>query len=191
MEAIFFALISFVGWGVGDIFTTLTARKLNAYGSAFWTEVVSVIMLILYIPFALSNLSHLTTGVFVLNILLSIFFMSGIILFREALIRGSSPVIVVITASNAAIATLLSILVFQEKLTLNQELSIVLVFIGLFLSLLDIKHLLNGKVKFGAGVILALIAAILFGVYFTFIKIPVREIGWFWPDFFLFFFSCL
>ena len=32
MTAIFFALISYLGWGIGDIFGTIASRKIGGYG---------------------------------------------------------------------------------------------------------------------------------------------------------------
>lgn len=36
MEAIIFALVSYIGWGVGDIFNVFVARKLGAYSTSFF-----------------------------------------------------------------------------------------------------------------------------------------------------------
>lgn len=58
--AIMFALISFIGWGVGDIFGGIVSRKIGGYSSAFWIYVFSLIIATFYIPFAGNPLQHLT-----------------------------------------------------------------------------------------------------------------------------------
>lgn len=188
MEAILFALISFLGWGIGDLMTTVSARKLNAYSATFWSLVISVLLLSLYIPFALQNLKQLTIELFLLNIFLGFILLVGIITYREGLIIGSSPLVVTIAASFTAVATILSIIFFKEQLTIYQALSIAIIFIGILLSMLDFRKLIKKNMQLDKGLMLALISMVLWGIYFTFIKIPVQKIGWFWPNYFSFLF---
>jgi len=46
---------------------------------------------------------------------------------------------------------------------------------------LDFKDLKNKAVWVNKGTVFALIAMLLWGIYWTFIKIPIQTIGWFWP----------
>lgn len=188
MQALIFALISFFGWAVGDFFVTISARKLNAYSSTFWSLLISVLLLSVYAPFALKDLQALTPTLFAWNIFLGFILLVGIITYREGLVVGSSPLVVTIAASFSAVTTILSIIFFQERLTTYQALFIVIIFAGLVLSMLDLHELTKRKVHLDRGLIFALISMILWGVYFTFIKIPVKEIGWFWPNYFSFLF---
>lgn len=41
-----------------------------------------------------------------------------------------------------------------------------------------------GKLTGKRGIFLAIVAMIFWGIYFTFIKIPIKQIGWFWPGVF-------
>lgn len=188
MPAIIFALISFIGWGVGDLLVTISARKLNAYSSTFWSLVISVLLMSLYTPFVWDNLKFLTTEVFLLNIFLGFILLVGIIAYREGLIAGSSPLVVTIAASFSVVTTPLSIIFFKEQLTVIQVVLIVIIFIGIILSLLPIQEVLNRKIKVDKALLFALISMILWGIYFAFIKIPVSQIGWFWPNYFSFLF---
>lgn len=188
MPAIFFALISFVGWGIGDLFVTISTRKLNAYSATFWSYLTSALLMSAYVPFVLGSLKQLTPEIFFLNILLGFTLMCGIISYREGLIRGSSPIIVTIATAASVVTTVLSIIFFKEQLSSSQILSIMLIFSGITLSVLDLKLLIKRKVKLEQGVVFALIAMVLWGIYFTFIKIPVQKIGWFWPNYFSFLF---
>lgn len=183
MEAIFFAFISFVGWGVGDFFVTIAARKLDAYSATFWTLLLSAVLFGFLIPFFISDLANLTPSLFGLNLFLGFIFIVGIISFREGLISGSAPIVVTISASYTVLTTILSIIFFKETLTFNQTLSIILIFIGLIFVSLNFNDLKDKKVVLNKGTVFALISMVIWGVYFTFIKIPVREIGWFWPNY--------
>ncbi len=188
MDSIIFALLAFFGWGFGDFFATTTSRKINSYSATFWNYVYSSIFLSLFIPFTYKSLESLTLGVFLFNLLLGLIFVVSIICFREALSRGSSPVVVAIVNSYAVITTLLSVAIFQEKLTSLQWICIALVFTGLLFAVLDYEKLLEGKIHFGKGVFLAFITSIFWGIGFALIKIPVKEVGWFWPVYFAFIF---
>lgn len=188
MPAIFFALISFIGWGISDLMVTISARKLNAYSATFWSLVISILLLSLYAPFVLGSLENLTLNVFLLNIFLGFFLLAGIIAYREGLIVGSSPLVVTIAASYSVVTTILSIIFFKEQLTIFQGLSIVVIFVGIILSMLDLQDLIKRKLRVDKGLVFALISMVLWGIYFTFIKIPVSKIGWFWPNYFSFLF---
>jgi drug/metabolite transporter (DMT)-like permease len=50
MIAIIFALVSLLGWGVGDIFTTFASRKLGSYNSTFYGYLFGGLFSALYIP---------------------------------------------------------------------------------------------------------------------------------------------
>ncbi|MBI2599624.1 EamA family transporter [Candidatus Daviesbacteria bacterium] len=188
MSAIFFALTSFIGWGISDLFVTISARKLNAYSATFWSILISVLCLSFYAPFAWKSLEQLTLNIFILNIFLGAVLMGGIIAYREGLIGGSSPIVVTIGASFNVVTTILSIIFFKERLIMYQVLAIVIIFIGIILSTLDLGKMTKRKLQIDKSLIFALIAMFLWGIYFTFIKIPVSQIGWFWPNYFSFLF---
>lgn len=85
-----------------------------------------------------------------------------------------------ISASFPAVTVVLSIIFLKESITPSQAFSILIILLGVIISSLDFRELRNRQLLTSRGVLLALITALLMGVYWTFIKIPVREIGWFW-----------
>lgn len=183
-----FCLCGICWLGIGDLFVTIAARKLNAYTATFWSLPITIVLLSIFAPFMLNDLKHLSLNIFLLNFFLGLILLIGIITFREALIKGSSPVVMIIATSYSALTTILSIIFFQEKLNFYQDLSILVVFLGLLLVLFDLKQLIKGKIHLDKAAILALISALTWGIYFTFIILPVKEIGWFWPNYFSFIF---
>lgn len=183
MEAVMFALMAFMFWGVSDLFVTIAGRKLGAYSSAFWSACISSMVLTLYVPFAFSSLLQITPPLLFLNIVLGVILMIGVVAYREGLVRGNSSLIVTISASFTVVTTILSIIFFHERPTVLQIQTIIIVFIGLIIATLDFKELKNKKINIHKGVPFAIVSTVAWGVYFTFIKIPVKEIGWFWPNY--------
>ena len=183
MPAIFFALISFLGWGIGDIFGTIATRKIGAFSTTLYSYILRVAIFALYIPFALAELSHLTKDIFLINIILGVLLLIGFLAFNEALRTASAPLVGTIAASFVVVVVILSIIFLKESITARQLIAILIIFAGLVLSTLDLRKLKAGKFLASRGIFLAVVAMMTWGIYFTFIKIPVREIGWFWPNY--------
>lgn len=183
MPAIFFALLSYFSWAIGDTFGAVAARRSDAYSLSLWSYIFRLIIFAVYIPFGLSLLSNLTLPLFILNIVLGILLLVGIIAFNEALRISSAPLVGTIAASFVAVSVLLSIIFLGETLDINQTFSILLIFSGLILSTLDLKSLVKKKIKLDKGIYLAFVPMLFWGIYFAFIRIPVSKIGFFWPNY--------
>lgn len=181
MEAIIFALISFVGWGVGDILVAITARRIEPYSASFWSMFLTVLLFSPYALYTIDDLIKLTPQLLLMTIFLATLLVGGILSYREALRVGNPALVGTIGAAFTAVTTILAVIFFQEYLTALQFSMVFLIFLGLFLSTLDIKEVLTRKVKFNRGIVLALMSMLTWGIYFAFVKIPVREVGWFWP----------
>ena len=184
MPAIFFAFLSFFAWGIGDFLVAVTTRRIEAYSASFWSLLFSSLVLGAYIPFAFTDLSNLTLPLFLLNIFLGLLLVAGIIAYREGLSVSNAAIVGTIGNAFTMVAAILSIVVFQERISIQQFIAIVLIFIGLFLTTVAAKELTGGKIRLEKGILLGFFAMIVWGIYFTFIKIPIREIGWFWPNYF-------
>src|SRR3989344_3481838 len=163
MQAIIFALISYLGWGIGDIFGTVATRRIGAYSTTFWYILLQVPIFGILIPFFTGHLQNLTLQILILNTTLGL--------------------IGTIGASFAALTVLLSIIFLGESVSLQQSLAIVIIFIGLGGSTLDIRNLINRKLIVDKGIWMGLIAMLSWGIYWAFIKIPIKELGWFWPGY--------
>lgn len=179
--AIVFALIAFIGWGVGDIFGGAVSRKIGGYSSAFWSYIFCLILASLYIPFAGNPFQQLTlqSGL-ILLILIPIGIVPLITLYKGIEV-GNASLVGTIGASYAALVVLLSIIFFKDRINLNQIISIAIIFTGLILSSIDLKSFKFKQLTTDKGVPFALVSMILWAIYFTFVRIPIREVGWFWP----------
>jgi len=71
----------------------------------------------------------------------------------------------------------------NDKLSVIQAIPVVIIFIGLIMSSLNFKSLSIKNILADKGVIYGLVAMLLWGIFYTFIRIPIREVGWFWPSY--------
>ena len=183
MQAILFAVISYLGWGTGDIFGTIATRKIGAFSTTLYSYILRVAIFALYIPFALAELSHITKDIFLINVVLGVLLLIGFIAFNEALRTASAPLVGTIAASFVIVVVILSIIFLKDSISTQQFIAILIIFLGLVLSTSDFRKLKEDRVLTSRGIFLAFVAMMTWGIYFTFIKIPVREIGWFWPNY--------
>lgn len=181
MPAILFALISYIGWGTGDIFGTIASRKIGGYSSAFYVFVIGFVLNSLYVPFALADLHRFTPQVLLLTIILGFLTPIPLIAFYEGLRVGNAAVVGTIASSFAAVAVLLSVVFLGEKISFNQAIFIIVIFLGVILSSLNLKQSKGWNFLLDPGIPYAVLAMVLWGVYFAFIKIPIKQVGWFWP----------
>jgi len=183
MLAIIFALIALVGWGVGDIFTTFATRKIGSYNASFYGYVFGTLISSLYIPFAINTLINFKLEMIVLTLILSVFQIVAFIAYNEALRIGNSSLVGTIAGAFTSLVVILSLIFLGEKLSSEQLISIIIIFVGLFLSSLNFLDLKLKKTFINKGTLFALLAMIGWAIYFTFIKIPVQESGFFWPTY--------
>lgn len=191
MEAILFALVAHVGWGTGDIFAAITSRKIGGYSTTFWSYTLRIPLLALYIPFDMDNVRAITPYNFLMSALLSVVLLLGTAFFFEAF-RGGNPSLVGTIGSAFTVPTvILSVLFFNERLDFYQTVAIVVIVVGLVITSLDFASLRQKQTVLDRSVALALLAMLLWGIYFAFIRIPIEEIGWFLPGYIGFFFAPL
>jgi uncharacterized membrane protein len=183
MQAILFALFAFVGWGSGDVFGGIVSRKIKGYSSSFWLYLFSLVISSSLIPFFWDKLSSISPQMWFLIIFLNLIGPIPVVALYEGIRVGNASLVGTIGSAFAALTVVLSVIFLGDRLSSFQTLSIVLIFVGLILSSLDLKSL-NVKTIFAdKGVPYGLIAMIFWGIYFTFIRIPIREVGWFWPSY--------
>lgn len=190
MPAYIFGLISYLGWGSGDVFGTFATRKIGAYQTTFWVFAVGALLGSIYIPFALKELYSITPTLLIINIALGALYIIGNITFNEALRLSSAPIVGTIGGSFAALTILLSYIFLGEKLSTIHILLILVVFIGVFIT--STAHTQQKDKGFSKGIFLSLISFVFWGIYFTFNKILMQSMGWFWPNYIpLLLFPCI
>ncbi len=131
MEPIIFALIAYFGWGIGDIFGTISARKLGSYSVCFWGLALRLVVFSLYIPFALADIPQITAELVLLSLSLGVILSVGSLAFNEGLNIANPSLVGAIAASFAALVVVLSIVFLKETITTSQALAILVIFLGL------------------------------------------------------------
>lgn len=178
--AILFALLAFVGWGIGDIFGAFSSRKIGGFATLFWFCFFSLIITSLYIPFAGPVASF---PLLVMAFALGLIDIIGTLFYFRALEIGTASLVGAIAGSFGLVTVLISVIIFHEKITAIQLVGIILVAIGVVLASLDITKLKQRKLNellTDKSVKYSLVPLVGWGIYFAFIRIPAESLGWFW-----------
>lgn len=181
MEGIILGLITFIGWGTGDIFGTLTSRKIGSVSATAWASILGLCVLTLYVPFAFNDLRGYTLPLLLFNVFIAIFSIIGNLAFNESLRVGVPSLVSTISSTFPAITILSAIAFFHESPSLLHIFFIIVIFIGVVIASLDPRDFLKGKRKIEKGVLLALLAMISWGIYSSLLRVVYPYVGWFWP----------
>lgn len=177
--ALFFAIISHLGWAIGDLFVVKVARKMGTYPATLWGMIFAFALYCLMAPFFASDFLRLDWSSFALIMLLSLFLLGGHTAFNHAFQAGNASLVGMISASFVAVSVLLSVIFLGESLSLEKGLLIALTFFGVLLCLMQKDF----QLEFGKGEWMAVITMICWGIYYAFIKIAIDSVGWFVPSF--------
>ncbi len=180
--AIILGLITFIGWGTGDLFTIVSARKIGANLTTFWVFFFSFALALLFYPLAPHNLSGITFPLLILNIFLGILFVSGNVLISEAFRLSSAPLVGIIIQAFPAVVLLLSSLIFKDSISPLKWVFITVIFVGVFLCSVDIRKLKRSERIIDKGTGLALVAMVFLSAFFTFSRPLINAYGWYLPS---------
>lgn len=180
MNAIFYALMSYIGWGAGDIFGAIASRKIGGFKTTFWIMVGASILFLPLTFFYWNSLVSAPLPIILVAILVGFFYQSGNFAINEALTKTDASIVLTIMGSFGAFIVLFSTLFLHEPLSLVHALIILYIFSGVFLCTYQktTSHKSKDKTK---GIVLSLYAAICFGIFFTVFKVLSQKLGWFWP----------
>jgi len=181
--AIIFALITFLGWGVGEFLSAIASRKLGSIKAFFWIFLLSLPLASLYLPFV-----QLPTDMQMLYLAFFIQFihMIGNLTYFKGLEEGNASLVNPIAGTFGVIIVLLSFIFFKEHIIAIQGIGILLSLLGVLIVIFPWTSLTSITLKsinHDKGIPFAVITSVLWGISFTFIKIPAIHIGWFWAYF--------
>lgn len=179
MNAVIFALISYVGWGAGDIFGAIASRKIGGYQTTFWIMTAGAI---LFAPLTFvywQSLANTPVPTILAAILLGFFYQSGNFAVNEALRRTDASIALTVMGSFGALVVLFSTLFLHEALSLPLAGVITIIFTGVFLCTYQPTSSINRTNM--SGVWFAAYAAVSFGIFFTAVKTFTPTLSWFWP----------
>ena len=137
MPAIFFALISFFGWGIGDVFGTVATRRIGAIG---WFWPFYLVMIINVISFVFMRLvfkvklNKITSKGTLLSVIISpCLIVFGEFAYNIGIDKGLTAVVAPIAGSYPTLFAVLAFLFFKDPITKQQIIGIVTTLIGIVL----------------------------------------------------------
>lgn len=184
MTAIIFALIAAVGWGTADIFGGLVAKKIGGYSSAVVSYILSLLIASLYIPFALNDLTNISQSSVIWLLILTPIGVIPLIALYEGIKVGNASLVGTIGGANGALVVVLSLIFLGERINFLQGVFILVIMLGILFSSLDFKSFKTKYLLSDKGIPYALLAMITWAIWYTFVKLIIDNIGWFWPAYF-------
>jgi uncharacterized membrane protein len=179
MTAVLLALLTFVGWGSGDVFGAITSRRIGALKASLTITGFLTLLLLAMAPFMSTKGLGWSAGIqsAALGLSLGVAYLA----FTQALRIGNPAIVGTVSGSFTALTVILSLLFLGETLAVGQIFFIAIIVIGVTGASLDIRSLREHAVRLDRSVALSLVAMLGWGIYFTFMKIPISDAGWFWP----------
>lgn len=181
--AIFFALVALLSWSFADTLAALSSRKVGHIATYIISQIVALTIAVALIPFLAETFD---VQFFLIALFLAVIDGIGTICFFKAFEEGNVPLNGTIAGSFGLVTALLAFTFFSEPLNLGKVIGIVLIFLGIIISSLRLHEIFTKHIRnffTDKGIVYALIAMIMWGIYFAFIRIPVEKIGWFWAWF--------
>jgi len=155
-----------LGWGTADFLAKKAIRKIGDLTALFWVMIFGILPLLIYYLFNFSVVS-ISLNQWLWLGLFGLMDGGGYIFFYKALEKGQVSIISPLTASYAAIAVLISVLIFKEQITSIRWVALGLVFVGIMFTSIDFRALKEvGSRKIAKGVPEAMVNIILYGSFY-------------------------
>ncbi|QQS22647.1 DMT family transporter [bacterium] len=159
---IIFALVALVSWGLGDFFIQRTSRKTGIVDAMFFIDVVAAVVLL---PFIWDELPLLEARTVYILLTAGVVLIGASFFLFTALKKGKLSVVEPTASLELPFTVIIAALLGHERLDLFTYLIIALVFIGIFLTVTEGRHVLrnlwHGHIKkFERGVWLAFFGSI-------------------------------
>lgn len=170
-----FAVISMLGFGFSNSLSPIIVRKLGEKEALLLRNMFTSLFILIILLFSFDfkiNIFYL-----VLTILFSIFGFIPLYTFFKAQKIEKIGIVNPIANSSLLFTVIFSIILFDEKLNLNQSIAISIILIGVILTSLNLKNFNNIKKIFSKGISYAIVTSLLWGLFFSIIKISVDNIG--------------
>lgn len=176
-----FAILSYVGWGIGDVISIRVFRSNDAGAVTFYSALYRIFIWLLLLPFFYAGYRDIALVPLLFNLLAGFSSGFGYYFFGKAAKSINPSLVAAISGGWGGVALIFSLLFFHEVMTLPQWLSVALIFLGLFFTTFNLNWLkkldLNAK-----GFRYAIFSLILWGACGAFLKIPALSYGWYWTS---------
>lgn len=175
--SIFAGLGGMFGWGTSDFFASLGADKIGHFKTFFWSQLVGMIFVTLFIPFFALNI-NLSSAVILLLAVSSVFYAVAYLFFYKAFEIGNVS-IVSATINLYAVFTMIFAFLFRgQRLSSMQYFGVLMIIVGVTFVSLKLNDLKNKKIQLLSGVKETMLSALIFGVFWNLSEIITEKIGW-------------
>ncbi len=176
------AAITNLSYAVADVANGLILRRDSPLKVATWVAIFALeIFLIPMFVYFRNDLARLDVTNVLLIFAISSLGLTAYFCFLTSMQRAGVTLGGVITGSFPAVATVAALLFFGERISAAQGGAIAVIVGGVLLSSLQGKvRTLFADIQ-RTSLIWAFAAALLFGLFFALVRIPVERVGWFLP----------
>lgn len=176
------AFITNVSYAVSDVVNGLILRRDSPLKVSVWVAIFA--LAIFFVPmlvFYQDELARLTLLNVVLILSISSLGLTAYFCFLTGMQRAGVTLSGVITGAFPAVAVVGGLVFFRERINAGQGAAIAVIIFGVLLSSLqgEVRKVF-GDIK-RSSLVWAFAAALLFGLFFALVRIPVERVGYFLP----------
>lgn len=178
------AAITNLSYAVADVCNGLILRRDSPLKIATWVAIfaLAIFLVPLLVGFQ-DEIARLDLVGLVLIFAISSLGLTAYFCFLTGMKRAGVTLGGVITGSFPAVATVAALVFFGERISAAQGGAIVVIVVGVLLSSLQGEvRTLFADIR-ASSLLWAFAAALLFGLFFALVRIPVERVGWFLPSY--------
>lgn len=174
-----FGLASMLCFGVQDFLMARASRKVGAFKTSLWVNIVSFGVLLAMALF-LFNYTAIGIGTLALIAVAAGLSFTGLISFNKGLRVGNVSIVATVASGWGAISAILGVVLLGERITGLQMLYICIIVIGTILVSFELKNILGVRQKKRVlGLECAIVTVFAWGAYFFLVSVLVGIFGWF------------
>ena len=184
MHYLLAAAITNRSYAVSDVVNGLILRKDSPLKVSAWIAIFALgIYFVPMLLFFRDELARLTVVNVLLIFAISSLGLTAYFCFLTGMQRAGITLGGVITGSFPAVAAVAALVFFGERISGGQAVAIVVIIAGVLLSSLQTRvRLLFHDIR-RTSLVWSFASALLFGLFFAFLRIPVERVGWFLPSY--------
>ena len=174
-----YGLVAMVGWGIGDLFAALLARRVENVRALLWVILAGVALIVGWLALTGAAVTWVAAAL-PIALLAGLLNTGGGVAFMQALRVGQVSIVSPIAAAYSVVLVLAAVLVLGERLTPGQALAVALVLSGSLLASTDLRALRLGRrpTLTDPGLPPAFAAMIAWGLGYLCLAVAARGTGW-------------
>jgi drug/metabolite transporter (DMT)-like permease len=167
-------------WGLSDVCATFASRRAAPFGIVLGFHVLSVAALLVAVAFV-GGLDAVTSEAVLVLLANGLAGAAAYVFFYRALAAGPISIVSPVVSGYAAVTVVLAVIVLGERLGGGETVAVVVAFVGVLLASVDVRQLHRIERQEVGGILLALLAMCLIGVFLFWIAYYTEELGWLVP----------